>query len=431
MIGGRDAGIQQGFKAAIKTGCDASTTTKLLAGVRSVAPEALGGAIAGGAAYYHTGDLKTAVEAAGLGMMGGSLLRAVPGVRRFADPTRGVCFAPRTTVRLWEGTKRAESIVAGDIVQSRRDDDPNAPIEPKVVEEVFVRIGVLWRLELGHRELECTAEHPFWVEDKGWMPCHLLEEGDRLASDCPGEWLNVTAVEETGIESKVYNFRVADYHTYFVGDASWGLAVWAHNRCAADDVLAAARAEMPRTRLGRATAGQVAELINAGDIKAAQRLLDDKMTRVGKVKAQNIIDKSKELAAKRGDEDWGQVLRDHGTDALGASYPGKRMPNATHDTHAHHILPKEGLGAEGKAAAAEGQALLQRNGIDPFYGKENLAWAPNHGHPDKYVVDAVNRLKKVEERMILRGKSAVETRAAISAELQNIARDFIRGVWRK
>jgi len=27
----------------------------------------------------------------------------------------------------------------------------------------------------------------------------------------------------------VYNFRVADYHTYFVGDDAWAFAVWAHN----------------------------------------------------------------------------------------------------------------------------------------------------------------------------------------------------------
>ena len=30
-------------------------------------------------------------------------------------------------------------------------------------------------------------------------------------------------------DAKVYNLRVADYHTYFVGDESWGFALWAHN----------------------------------------------------------------------------------------------------------------------------------------------------------------------------------------------------------
>ncbi|MEJ5277470.1 MAG: hypothetical protein WHU94_16335, partial [Thermogemmata sp.] len=28
---------------------------------------------------------------------------------------------------------------------------------------------------------------------------------------------------------KLYNLRVADYHTYFVGDAHWDFSVWAHN----------------------------------------------------------------------------------------------------------------------------------------------------------------------------------------------------------
>lgn len=29
----------------------------------------------------------------------------------------------------------------------------------------------------------------------------------------------------------VYNLRVADYHTYFVGCNEWGWSVWAHNMC--------------------------------------------------------------------------------------------------------------------------------------------------------------------------------------------------------
>ena len=27
----------------------------------------------------------------------------------------------------------------------------------------------------------------------------------------------------------VYNLRVADYHTYFVGSREWGFSVWAHH----------------------------------------------------------------------------------------------------------------------------------------------------------------------------------------------------------
>ena len=39
----------------------------------------------------------------------------------------------------------------------------------------------------------------------------------------------VGAIRATGRYAKVYNLRVADYHTYFVGDANWSFAVWAHN----------------------------------------------------------------------------------------------------------------------------------------------------------------------------------------------------------
>jgi hypothetical protein len=28
---------------------------------------------------------------------------------------------------------------------------------------------------------------------------------------------------------QVYNMRVAEYHTYFVGCEAWGFSVWAHN----------------------------------------------------------------------------------------------------------------------------------------------------------------------------------------------------------
>jgi hypothetical protein len=36
-------------------------------------------------------------------------------------------------------------------------------------------------------------------------------------------------VRDTGREEAVYNCRVAEYHTYFVGDDEWGFSLWAHN----------------------------------------------------------------------------------------------------------------------------------------------------------------------------------------------------------
>src|SRR5262249_40864684 len=39
----------------------------------------------------------------------------------------------------------------------------------------------------------------------------------------------VEGVEDTGEFATVYNLRVADFHTYFVGCDAWGFSVWAHN----------------------------------------------------------------------------------------------------------------------------------------------------------------------------------------------------------
>ena len=39
----------------------------------------------------------------------------------------------------------------------------------------------------------------------------------------------VAEVFDTGTYEPVYNLRVAEYHTYFVGKEAWGWALWAHN----------------------------------------------------------------------------------------------------------------------------------------------------------------------------------------------------------
>jgi Pretoxin HINT domain len=52
--------------------------------------------------------------------------------------------------------------------------------------------------------------------------------GDRIATES-GAWVAVEGVEHTGVWAPVYNIRVADYHTYFVGTEEWGFSVWAHN----------------------------------------------------------------------------------------------------------------------------------------------------------------------------------------------------------
>jgi hypothetical protein len=62
-----------------------------------------------------------------------------------------------------------------------------------------------------------------------------------------GGWVTVEVVEDTGIWSTVYNLRVAEYHTYFVGTDEWGFSAWAHNADYATKAEAATAYQQWRT----------------------------------------------------------------------------------------------------------------------------------------------------------------------------------------
>ena len=62
-------------------------------------------------------------------------------------------------------------------------------------------------------------------EDDGWTAAGALRVGDRLAT-LEGQWVEVEAVGEEDTYEVVYNLRVSEYHTYFVGCDEWGFSVW-------------------------------------------------------------------------------------------------------------------------------------------------------------------------------------------------------------
>jgi hypothetical protein len=83
-------------------------------------------------------------------------------------------------------------------------------------------------LRVNGRDIGTTAEHPFWVRGRGWVPAGELARGAELSGH-DGRWVAVEEVHRTGEYATVYNLRVSDFHTYFVGGLDWGFDVWAHN----------------------------------------------------------------------------------------------------------------------------------------------------------------------------------------------------------
>src|SRR5262249_44589267 len=146
----------------------------------------------------------------------------------------GSCFAAGVPLLTPEGSKPIERFRPGDLVLSRSEDDPEGPVEAKVVEEVFTRLAPVWDLHVKGRLIRTTAEHPFWVQGKGWTPPRLLAVGDGLLGH-DGEAVAVEGVRET-TQVVVYNMRVAQHHTYFVGCRKWGFSAWAHNIGCGDEV---------------------------------------------------------------------------------------------------------------------------------------------------------------------------------------------------
>jgi hypothetical protein len=142
------------------------------------------------------------------------------------------------------GETRIEDVKVGDLVWSRDQYDPNAPLELKRVAQAFKHraydlqsVSVID--ETGNIEvLHVTDEHPFYVEGQGFTGAADLTVGDHLDSP-DGHTLTVVgnADEKPVGGAWVYNFEVEEDHTYFVADGIGPDSFsWVHNDC--DGIIA-------------------------------------------------------------------------------------------------------------------------------------------------------------------------------------------------
>ncbi len=188
-----------------------------------------GGMTAGagvGAAYgYSQGGWEGAIDGAFSGAQIGSMLGGIGADLLVA------CFAAGTPLVVgFDGSSRPiDEIEVNDLVLTRNEFDPNGTLELKRIEEKFVRVAVVMELVIQGQTIKTTAEHPFYVPaQQRFVPAGELKAGDELVSH-DGHLITVASVCSTEAVTTVYNLRVADHHTYFVGDNDWGWDVWVHN----------------------------------------------------------------------------------------------------------------------------------------------------------------------------------------------------------
>lgn len=120
-----------------------------------------------------------------------------------------------------------EYIRAGDLVWAWDEETGDVALKP-VVETYINETTELTHIFVGGEEIVSTPTHPFYCPVKGWTDAAHLRAGDILVL-VNGEYVVVEKVQHELLESpvKVYNFQVADYHTYYVADS--GILV--HNKC--------------------------------------------------------------------------------------------------------------------------------------------------------------------------------------------------------
>ena len=221
MLGG---GIDDGVRAYGKfaaNGAKGAVRNAVLHGAAHFGVEAgfagAGAAIGG----YATGTTDGALFGANMGsMVGGAAANFLV-----------ACFTARTPVLVSiEGHSRlAQEVRKNDMLIARDENNPNGPLELKRVEEVFTRQSPIVELVARGRIIGTTAEHPFFlVRLEKFVPASHMEIGDAFLSH-DGQLVVLDAVRDTGRVETVYNFRIADHHTYFVGGSEWGFSVWCHN----------------------------------------------------------------------------------------------------------------------------------------------------------------------------------------------------------
>ncbi|MBS7566736.1 DUF4280 domain-containing protein [Mucilaginibacter sp. Bleaf8] len=128
------------------------------------------------------------------------------------------CFAAGTPVHTSKGTKNIEDVIEGDEVWAY-DEDTGQTALKKVTATMQREVDATVEVTLEGETIITTAEHPFYTRE-GWKPAADLSPADELQTK-QGEWRFIKHQEFKYQKSKVFNFEVQGWHTYFVGILAW------------------------------------------------------------------------------------------------------------------------------------------------------------------------------------------------------------------
>ncbi|MCM1286352.1 MAG: polymorphic toxin-type HINT domain-containing protein [Acetobacter sp.] len=200
----------------------------------SMAIEGIIGYIVGGRQGLRQGLIDGAIN----GFMWGGITSALSAIskiisiNKYGQVKSSNCFVEDTLISTEFGLIPIQEIAVGDKVYSANPD--NNEIELKSVSKTFISSTYeLVYVSINGDEIATTKEHPFYVNNYGWIKADSLNVGDELLTKDG----SILYVEDIRIETldepiKVYNFEVKDFHTYFVSDSN----ILVHNACGFNNI---------------------------------------------------------------------------------------------------------------------------------------------------------------------------------------------------
>jgi hypothetical protein len=161
-------------------------------------------------------------------------------ISSIGDDRYDYCFAAGTLVLMADHPPRKiEEMEERLRVLAVPDRTPESRPAPCHVVEVFRNApAVIWHVRVGGGLIRTTANHPFYVRNRGWMAAEELAPGDLLRTH-DSTWAEVHDVVRTGLVEPVFNLRVEGNPTYFVWLPAAGVAVLVHNQSAVAAPVAA------------------------------------------------------------------------------------------------------------------------------------------------------------------------------------------------
>lgn len=126
------------------------------------------------------------------------------------------CFRAGTLVHTARGLEPIEELHIGDLVLAQDVETGELAYKPVMLKTRREKRPLVC-VTMGDEDIVGTSGHPFWKSGTGWIKSRDLELGDLVRSVQASE--SVTRTQPNVATDETYNLIVADFHTYFVGQA--------------------------------------------------------------------------------------------------------------------------------------------------------------------------------------------------------------------